>query len=225
MSNSPTLGKLFERIANAQKRMKAASKDATNPHYKSKYADLASIEEALVPFAEEGVARLQLVTTSDDDSVRVVTVLGCPEGEFIQTEASMKQERPGPHALGSAVTYLRRYTMSAACCLAQDDDDGNAAMPAPKPANTQTAKTPAPAAESSSTKIDATSLKVLKSWMSQVLGAPTAADKAKWLEWVKVNCGLEVASLGDLPQSAAIPLVEAARVQATAMGQTTKESA
>ena len=215
MDHSPTLGKLFERIAAAQKRVKAAVKGSVNPHFKSEYADIAAIEEAMLPFAEEGVARLQLVSTTDDRAIRVTTVFGCAEGEWIAIDAVMAPERPGPHAFGSAVTYLRRYQMAAmgALATASDDDDGNAASAGP--ANTQSPRPQSKAdpkvTAKTEAKADKTSLRVLATWMAQALGEPTAEDKQRWLDWVKVKSGFEVAHLADLPQHVVQGLVEAAR--------------
>lgn len=124
---SPTIGKLAEALAAAQGEMSNATKDSENPHFGSAYADLASVRDACVPaLSKAKIATVQQVFTSGGE-VTVVTKLIHASGEWISCHASVKPERPGAQALGSAVTYLRRYTLAAMTGIAPEDDDGEGA--------------------------------------------------------------------------------------------------
>lgn len=106
--------------------MTAAKKDAVNPHFKSSYADLASIIEACrKPLAENGLAVAQVVTT-DPKGVTVTTRLLHVSGECIEAPCWMPVAQQTPQAYGSAITYGRRYSLAAMVGVAAEDDDGNA---------------------------------------------------------------------------------------------------
>lgn len=124
-TQSPTLGKLAAALAAAQAKMENADKKAINPHFKSKYADLAAVREACTPIFEAGIAILQLPATKND-MVFVTTTFIHASGEWIACTAGAKPRAMDPQSFGSTVTYLRRYTLASMACLASEDDDGNA---------------------------------------------------------------------------------------------------
>lgn len=125
---SASLAKLAEALAKAQGAMAAAKKDSTNPHFKSRYADLAAVWEAIrAPLAENGLSVLQRVSTSQE-GVTVETMLLHASGEWVQDRCWMPVAQQTPQGFGSAITYARRYSLSALVGVAADeDDDGNAA--------------------------------------------------------------------------------------------------
>jgi hypothetical protein len=125
---SPTVGKLAEALAKAQAEMEGAAKDATNPHYRSKYADLASIRDASRPTAKYGIAILQ-PTRAEGPHVTVTTMLIHTSGEWISEELTLTAGQNTPQAVGSAITYGRRYGLAAMVGIAPEDDDGEAAEP------------------------------------------------------------------------------------------------
>lgn len=115
-------------LVKAQRKFSPAIKCATNPHFRSKYADLASCLEAVQdPLNEAGIALLQ-VTHDDDSGVTVETLFIHESGQQISGGKlhvpATKQDAQG---YGSALTYARRYSLLAACGIAPEDDDGNAA--------------------------------------------------------------------------------------------------
>lgn len=116
----------------AQSVMESAKKESVNPAFKSKYADFASIVDAVrKPLTENGLAFVQLLT-SNVDGVTVTTRLLHVSGEFIETSCWMPVVAKTPQAFGSAATYAKRYALSALVGLAADaDDDGNAASKEP----------------------------------------------------------------------------------------------
>lgn len=107
----------------------AAHKDSSNPHFKSKYADLASVMDAIRgPLAKHGLGMVQFACEAPEGSVCVRTVLGHSSGQFISSNFTMPVRDPkNPQAVGSALTYARRYAAMAICGIAPDDDDGNSA--------------------------------------------------------------------------------------------------
>lgn len=138
MQKSESIGALAAALAKAQSQMGAAIKDAANPFFKSKYADLAAVVDAIKqPFASNGLSYSQ-TTDADETSVYVETLLMHSSGEWIAGKLKMPVSKPNdPQALGSAMTYCRRYGLQAIAGIPADDDDGNAAAgKAPEPAKT-----------------------------------------------------------------------------------------
>jgi len=125
---SPSIGKLGEALAKAQAEMEGAAKDATNPHFRSKYADLASIRDACRPLAKFGIAFLQ-PTRAEGPHVTVTTLLLHSSGEWIAEDLTLTAGQNTPQAVGSAITYGRRYGLAAMVGIAPEDDDGEAAEP------------------------------------------------------------------------------------------------
>lgn len=114
-------------LAKAQGQMGPALKDSNNPAFKSKFASLASVIEACRPLSDNGIAYTQH-TSAQGRQVSVCTILRHASGQVLDCgvmTAGAKDE--SPQAIGSVVTYLRRYSLMAAVGLAADDDDGNAA--------------------------------------------------------------------------------------------------
>lgn len=126
-NRSASIAKLAGALAKAQGEMEGASKDSTNPHFKSKYADLASVWEACrKPLAKHELAILQPVT-ADGQHVTVTTILTHSSGEWISEALTMIAQQATPQAVGSTITYGRRYGLSAMVGIAPEDDDGEAA--------------------------------------------------------------------------------------------------
>ena len=114
----------------AKKGFSAALKCATNPHFKSRYADLAACVEAVDDsFLDNGIVMYQ-ETFEDDTGVTVETVLLHESGESIRCgKLHVPASKFDPQGFGSALTYARRYSLMAACGIAPEDDDGNLASP------------------------------------------------------------------------------------------------
>jgi len=124
---SEQVTELFAALSIAQQNIMGASKDATNPHFGSKYADLASVWDACrKPLTEQGFAVLQPVT-ADGPKVTITTLLAHKSGQWISAELTMTAEKPTPQGIGSAITYGRRYGLCAMVGISPEDDDGNAA--------------------------------------------------------------------------------------------------
>lgn len=125
--------KIDAALAKAQAKIRSAEKDAANPHFKTKFASLNSIVAACKDaLSEAGVARVQ-IPFSEGDLVGVTTRLSCG-GQFYEGDLLSKPAQAGPQALGSVVSYLKRYGLAAMCGVAVgDDDDAEAAEDREKP--------------------------------------------------------------------------------------------
>lgn len=119
-------------LAKAQMNMGKALKQANNPHFRSKYADLGNVMDACLPALNEaGIALIQ--PTGEDDHGRYVeTILIHGEsGESLTCRVPLIVSKNDMQGYGSAVTYARRYGLMAMAGIAPEDDDGNAAAKAP----------------------------------------------------------------------------------------------
>ena len=119
-------------LVKAQKEFGPALKTATNPHFRSKYADLSACVEAVIDaLNNNGIALIQQ-THECADGVTVETVFVHESGEMLPCgKLHVPASKQDPQGYGSALTYSRRYSLMAACGIAPEDDDGNAASKAP----------------------------------------------------------------------------------------------
>jgi len=127
---SEHINDLAAALVKAQAAMKPAIKDATNPHFKSKYADLAAIWDACRDaLTSNGLSVVQMPTDSaEPNRVALVTMLLHTSGQYLSTTVSTKLTQETAQGVGSALTYLRRYALAAMVgIVADEDDDGNAA--------------------------------------------------------------------------------------------------
>lgn len=167
-----TLDQLAPALVAAQSQFPTIPKNATNPHLRNKYADLESVISSVRgPLGREGLSLMQLVSTEPIGEIYlrdiynkqsgkteqkrarcvdvvITTILQHTSGQQISTETRLSVDNGfDPHAVGSAITYGRRYALSAMLCLAtgEGEDDGNAARQeqerpkqAPKPRRLET---------------------------------------------------------------------------------------
>ncbi len=151
LRTSPTIGKLAEAMAKAQEEMSPAEKDAVNPHFKNRYASLASSFAALKPMHKNGIAVFQPPVPHGQDGVCVQTLLVHASGEWLAGELYMPASKKDPQGFGSALSYARRYCLQATTGQATDeatDDDGERATTAKQETKPEPAKS-APAATES----------------------------------------------------------------------------
>lgn len=118
----------------AQKEMSNAKKDSNNPFFKSKYADLNSIREAVIPVLNNhGIGVLQ-PTCSIDGRNYVKTILLHESGECLESLTEILFAKTNDaQAQGSGISYARRYGLQSMVCIGAEDDDANKANEQPKP--------------------------------------------------------------------------------------------
>lgn len=190
MQHSDQIDSLAKALHKAQGELEFAKKDAVNPHFNSRYADLWRIWQAAKPvLVNNGLSVIQGFTPSDGETVTIVTTLLHVSGQWMRSSLTLKPTKPDPQGIGSAITYGRRYGLSSILgIVADEDDDGNQA-------STQTAKTPAKA-----------------------LGTPVLALPNGWNTWTNEEKGTYMSTKGsaalkdwfeNLPQTTKITLAKA----------------
>ena len=133
MNKSESIANLALALAKAQGELSNPKKTSANPFFKSKYADLSEvINVSKSVLSEHGLSVVQLASYSDS-MARVETIILHATGEFISETLSLPVVKHDAQSIGSVVTYARRYSWAAICGLAQEDDDGNAAVGRDKP--------------------------------------------------------------------------------------------
>ena len=124
MTTSEHINEIAAALAKAQAGMKNAALNKVNPHFKSKYADLAGIRDTVIPsLTANGIAVVQTL-----DNEAVLTRLMHTSGQWIESRCQIPNGGD-MQKMGSAITYARRYSLSAICGIAADeDDDANATV-------------------------------------------------------------------------------------------------
>jgi len=173
---------LFAALAKAQAEVENATKGSVNPHFKSKYADLAEVLNTVRPtFAKHGLSLLQS-TAFEGSLVEVTTLVAHASGGFVSSVASCVPAKTDAQGIGAATTYLRRYGLAAMTGVAQEDDDGQAASHNREP-NPVAVKSSAQAKrdgdwEAFKTEIDAC---LTLDELNRLVGSPAFVSSAKQL--------------------------------------------
>lgn len=128
MKMSEQVNEIFKAFSEAQAEMSAAKKGAQNPFFRSTYADLESVVNAIKePFLNHGLSFFQS-TQMENGLVGVSTLITHSSGQWLESDMLwLPITKNDPQAVGSAVTYGRRYSLQAMVGLPASDDDGNAA--------------------------------------------------------------------------------------------------
>jgi hypothetical protein len=130
MNQSENIHELAAALAKAQGEMQAAIKDSVNPFFKSKYADLGSVWDAARPvLSKNGLCIIQSTEVAADGKVIMVTTLAHSSGQWIKSYLPLNPSKNDSQGIGAAITYLRRYSLSALVgVVCDDDDDGETAV-------------------------------------------------------------------------------------------------
>lgn len=127
MNKSESIKSLAVAMCKAQAEMGGAHKGANNPFFKSKYADLGAVVQAVKePFANNGLSYVQF-PINDGDKVGVETILMHDSGEWLMNSFTVKASKQDAQGAGSVITYCRRYGLQAVAGIPSEDDDGNGA--------------------------------------------------------------------------------------------------
>jgi hypothetical protein len=118
-------------LVKAQKEFGPALKTSTNPHFRSKYADLGACVEAVVGALNNNGIYLMQLTEERENGVCVQTQFIHESGEIMSGGSLfMPASKIDAQGFGSALSYARRYSLMAACGIAPEEDDANSAKPA-----------------------------------------------------------------------------------------------
>lgn len=166
-------------LVKAQKEFGPALKTSNNPHFRTKYADLSACIEAVIDGLNNNGIYLMQLTDESPTGIKIQTVFIHDSGEQMSSGwLFVPAAKNDPQGFGSALTYARRYSLMAACGIAPEDDDANAAsqtasaqvkaVPKPAPAQQTAAAAPAPAAPQPPKKMEGTP----GQWQLKVSSAP-----------------------------------------------------
>lgn len=124
METSPEIKNIAKALKDFQASGIKVAKDSINPHFNSKFASL----ENTIDTTRDTLAKCGLSFAQFPDGAGLTTILMHESGEWIKSTGDLSADKQTPQAQGSAITYMRRYALSAALGLAtEDDDDGNGA--------------------------------------------------------------------------------------------------
>lgn len=131
---SDEIGELIAALCSAQAEMGSIGRDGKNPHFRSQYATLDNILDTVRPIlAKNGLVLIQGCKNEQTEKISgldVTTTLAHKSGQWIATHVYVPVNKQDAHAVGSALTYGRRYGAAAILAISTDnDDDGNAAVP------------------------------------------------------------------------------------------------
>lgn len=202
MSQSELINELATALSKAQGEMQAALKDKVNPFYKSSYADLGSIWDAARPvLSKYGLCIMQTTEMSTDGNNRIimVTTLAHTSGQWMKSYLPLNPSKNDSQGVGAALTYLRRYSLSAIVgVVCDEDDDGETAsgrgryqnnVPAQNNAPPQQAM-PAPIEKLGKTEIVA---------LTTLINNLDEENKRSFFDWVKRAFNSD--SLQDIPRT------------------------
>lgn len=130
LKKSESIQNLSKAMAEFQKAIKQPLKDANNPFFKKPYVPLENVVEAINKTGSPlGISFMQFASSDETGSIEVATLVMHSTGEYIEfPPVRMKPESNKPQAVGSAITYAKRYALSAIFGITSDkDDDGNEA--------------------------------------------------------------------------------------------------
>lgn len=128
-NQSDQIDQLATALVKCQSEMNSALKGSVNPQFKSKYADLSSVWDAIrEPLTKNGLSVVQTIDIVDSKTV-LISILMHISGQWIRSCLPIKTDKDTCQGWGSGITYARRYALAALVGCVQDDDDGNGAMP------------------------------------------------------------------------------------------------
>ena len=143
MTHSEQINELAAALAKAQGQIEGAKKDSINPHFKNRYADLASVWDACrEALTTNGLSVVQSAENCESAGYGVTTMLLHTSGQWMRGTLYLKPIKDDAQGAGSALTYARRYALSSMIGIAPEDDDANAASEKPSSKPVSVATTP-----------------------------------------------------------------------------------
>lgn len=189
---SEQINELMGALSKAQGKIESAKKDKKNPFFKSSYADLASVWDACrSSLSESGIAVVQAMEPVDG-TLMLVTTLGHSSGQWMKSYMPIVTQKQDPQSLGSAITYMRRYSLAAIVGVAPDEDDDAEGAMGNRHNGYSSIKTPKKTHVMAEEKIT----EKQKGELLQIIGADTSFME-KIMSWVEKNGGF---GLGDIMQ-------------------------
>lgn len=190
MQQSETIAQLAAAFAKAQASIEAAKKDAENPFFKSKYADLGEVWRVVKDaFSPHGLSVIQLPETDPEaGTVTLTTILLHESGEWLSGTMPVRVVKDDPQGVGSGITYARRYALAGLCgVVSETDDDGEGAMARDRK--------PTPLREATIGDDGKQRIRVRQKQAAQASGLPEGDIVAETQQWVAAKGKARVAEL------------------------------
>lgn len=128
-NHSENINEIATALAKCQGEMSFASKDSLNPHFKSRYADLSAVWDAIrEPLSKHGLSVSQIIDVIEGKPI-LISMLMHTSGQWIKSIIPVINANNTSQGQGSGLTYARRYALAALVGCVQDDDDGQESMP------------------------------------------------------------------------------------------------
>jgi len=175
---SENIDQVIIALCAVQAELRPAVRKSENPFFHSKYAPLDAVWDVVrVPMAKHGLAVAQHFVITPEGTCALVTTLGHKSGQFIRGYYPVGAKSADPQHVGSAVTYARRYSLSAMLGVVspEEDDDGNGTMTKASPTVTKASTRPAIISESSGIQ------EIMESLNAKIV-QPTPAEKKEIAE-------------------------------------------
>ena len=186
MNQSENINELAAALAKAQGEMQVAIKDCINPFFKSKYADLGSVWDAARPVLSKNGLCIMQTTEMSNDKIVMVTTLAHISGQWMKSFLPLNPAKNDSQGVGAAITYLRRYSLSALVgVVCDDDDDGETAVgrgktisqkPSQSEDNERLAKSEIIELTRLINNLDEESNKSFRSWIKKAFNADSIQD-------------------------------------------------
>jgi ERF superfamily len=203
MSQSEVINELATALSKAQGEMQAAIKDKVNPFFKSSYADLGSVWDAARPvLSKYGLCIMQTTELAPDrNQVIMVTTLAHTSGQWMKSYLPLNPSKNDSQGMGAAITYLRRYSLSAIVgVVCDEDDDGETAVGRGKSQNIQppTQNNQLPSAQEKPAQGERVSKAEIIA-LTDLLNSLDEGSRKSFLAWIKQTYQAE--SLQDIPKN------------------------
>lgn len=200
MSQSEMINELAAALSKAQGEMQAAIKDKVNPFFKSSYADLGSVWDAARPvLSKYGLCVIQTTELVAEGRIVMVTTLAHTSGQWMKSFLPLNPSKNDSQGIGAAITYLRRYSLSAIVgVVCDDDDDGETAVGRGKQYNHAQNK-PAPVRETTEEAIERLGKADIVA-LSNLIQVLDEESNKSFLEWIKKSYNAH--TIQDIPKFA-----------------------
>ncbi|PFS55819.1 ERF family protein [Bacillus thuringiensis] len=210
MNKSETITELAKALVKFNSEVNKIAKDADNPFFKNNYATLDTIIDEIRPILSKHGLSIMQIPSGDGQNVTLKTLLLHESGEWLESdELTMKPVKNDPQAVGSCITYARRYSLAAFLSLnTGEDDDGNGATygkDKPKPKGNSGQASSKPQGGSGNGKASEKQMKMIHAKIAHV-ATLTQTDKQTVEDTLKGNINAE--NLSDLSSQLASKAIQ-----------------
>ncbi|MDZ4533950.1 ERF family protein [Bacillus cereus] len=210
MNKSETIIELAKALVKFNSEVNKIAKDADNPFFKNNYATLDTIIDEIRPILSKHGLSIMQIPSGDGQNVTLKTLLLHESGEWLESdELTMKPVKNDPQAVGSCITYARRYSLAAFLSLnTGEDDDGNGATygkDKPKPKSNSGQAPNKPQGNGGNGKASEKQMKMIHAKIAHV-ATLTQTDKQTVEDTLKGNINTE--NLSDLSSQLASKAIQ-----------------